>query len=1019
MRKPLNWMLSDTIAKRATSRVMRSRLAATTILAVVPFLGYGRQAYAFCDNTNFPTIVCNGTETGIFLNTTNAAVETAPPSLTVTTDGVFVAGEGLIQFIDENASSITNLDGHGLEVTAQDVFPEPPPFGAINIETNGTITGNDGSGIFSTNFGDRGTNIEVTGNAVIIGRFDNIDEPEDSVVVADGINAYNFGTDLTITTGANTIVRGAHNGIDAVNRGFAYDPAEDGSDLTITADGEVSGYGFDGIYARNYGGGDDLTITTGAQSAVRGGGHGINAYSYGGGDLEIEANGLVAGYATAYGEDNYGNPLEGGDGIRAYNGFNSGRLTITTGPGSTVRGDGDDGIDAVQRGNGDLTITVNGSATGRGEQLEDYDAFGIDAVHDGEDGVVDITVGGNGLVQGDQGGISVSTYGHDISIYNSGMVRNLSGASDDLAIITEAEGPYWIGSGDTYVDNRGNLIGTVRFEAEFGNDTVDNHGFWNMAGGDSDFDGQEDFTLLNNYVPNQGGGYDVVNNTGTLVAADDSSNPETSRIFNLEKFNNNGGLISLLDGDHDDTLVLTSQTQYNFENGIGTGALAYTGTNGRLAVDASLGQGNNPATDHLSDELFIIGSAAGTTTVHVNVVGANGANLVGIPVVRIEGTPSAPGQFNLDGPINGGFFVWDMRFDPTNNWHELYTVTTNPDDPNNPGDPVVGIGAFEFPAGFGATQDIWFQTIGTLLQRQADLRPLLQGLGVTPVADYSEPVEPTPVAGAIMAPGFWFKGFGTYIDLDDEENGYDLDRKQTIYGGMAGFDFGTKEAFGDAWLFGVFGGYVGSDLDFKSTNTEWDYQGPTVGAYVTYLDQAFYADATVKVDFLDIDIDPQDLGGDKSDTDAVNIGGRLDTGYKFGHTAYIEPQASLAVVHTEIDDVDVFGGTVEFDDDTSVRGRLGMRFGVDHTHADATVYSADVTASVWETLTGGDSDVTIVDTGVPDFGASDDQSSTFGDISLGLGVANPDGWSSFVRGNYLFAEDYEAFTGNAGVRFVW
>ncbi|WP_119271510.1 autotransporter domain-containing protein [Taklimakanibacter deserti] len=1016
MGKPLNWMLSDTPARKATSRLLRSRLAATTILAVVPFLGYGRQAYAYCTSGS-ATIVCSGTETFIDHNDTDAAVETAPPSLTVTEGGVRVTGEGLIQFLDDNASSITNLDGHGLEVIADDGL-EPPPVGRINVFANGTaITAIEGSGIYTRNFGSGETTIMVTGDALITGTTSDTEFP---YPVADGINAYNRGTDLTITTDANTIVRGAHNGIDAVNLGFAYDPAEDGSDLTINANGIVYGYGYDAIYARNgYNGGivaGDLTITTGALSVVKGAGHGIQALNYGDGELRIEANGIVGGYAQGAYQ---------GDGIHASNSWNGKALTITTGPGSTVRGEGDDGIDARQNANWDLTIDVNGSVTGVGNTYEDYPAFGIAATHGGdvfEDGVVDITVGGGGLVQGETGGIGVWSTARDISIYNAGMVRNLSGESHDLAIITNAEAYfcdyycYYVGSGNTHVDNRANLIGTVRFEAAEGNDTLDNHGFWNMAGGDSDFGGQEDYDLLNYDIQYQGGGYDVVNNTGTLVAADDSSNPETSRIFNLEKFNNDGGLISLLDGDHDDTLVLTSQTQFDFENGIGTPALAYTGTNGRLAVDANLGQGNDPETDHLSDELFVIGSTAGTTTVHVNVVGANGANLVGIPVVRIVGTQSAEDQFNLAGPINGGFFVWDMRFDPLNNWHELYTVTENPD---GSGDPVVGPGAFEFPAGFGATQDIWFQTIGTVLQRQADLRPLLQGLGVTPVADYSEPVEPTPIAGAIMAPGFWFKGFGTYIDLDDEENGYDLDRKQTIYGGMAGFDFGTKEAFGDAWLFGVFGGYVGSDLDFKATNTEWDFQGPMVGAYVTYLDQAFYADATVRVDFLDIDIDPQDLGGDDSDTDAVNVGGRLDTGYKFGHTAYIEPQASLAVVYTEIDDVDVFGGTVEFDDDTSVRGRLGLRFGVDHTHTDATVYSADVTASVWQTLTGGDSDVTIVDTGVPDFGASDDQSSTFGDISLGLGVANPDGWSSFVRGNYLFADDYEAFTGNAGVRFVW
>jgi autotransporter family porin len=38
---------------------------------------------------------------------------------------------------------------------------------------------------------------------------------------------------------------------------------------------------------------------------------------------------------------------------------------------------------------------------------------------------------------------------------------------------------------------------------------------------------------------------------------------------------------------------------------------------------------------------------------------------------------------------------------------------------------------------------------------------------------------------------------------------------------------------------------------------------------------------------------------------------------------------------------------------------------------------------------------------------------------VGLSAANPDGWSSFLRANYLFAEDYEAVTGSAGVRFAW
>jgi hypothetical protein len=39
---------------------------------------------------------------------------------------------------------------------------------------------------------------------------------------------------------------------------------------------------------------------------------------------------------------------------------------------------------------------------------------------------------------------------------------------------------------------------------------------------------------------------------------------------------------------------------------------------------------------------------------------------------------------------------------------------------------------------------------------------------------------------------------------------------------------------------------LSSGLDFDETNDEWTYEGPTVGAYATYLDDAFHADLTVK-----------------------------------------------------------------------------------------------------------------------------------------------------------------------------
>jgi hypothetical protein len=43
----------------------------------------------------------------------------------------------------------------------------------------------------------------------------------------------------------------------------------------------------------------------------------------------------------------------------------------------------------------------------------------------------------------------------------------------------------------------------------------------------------------------------------------------------------------------------------------------------------------------------------------------------------------------------------------------------------------------------------------------------------------------------------------------------------------------------------------------------WQPQLLIIGAYATYLDRAFYVDALVKADFLDIDIDAEDRRRDE------------------------------------------------------------------------------------------------------------------------------------------------------------
>ncbi|WP_119388155.1 autotransporter outer membrane beta-barrel domain-containing protein [Taklimakanibacter lacteus] len=1101
MERQLNGRLSGrAAAKQGGGRALRRRLAATTILAAAPFLGYARQSYAACVASPAPpTFVCSGysaaTETVAIVNNADVTTEADFSVNAAAGQGLTITGAGAISFTDNYATTSIVAPTNALFVTATGDDGAIP--GSITILSSGTVTGGDNAIVaFNVGTGD----IDVTANGDVTGQgfngilaFDTanggsitITTGADSTVTGDdngihvrhfgsgdiditangevegetqdGITAYNAGAssgtpgngvNLKITTGAGSSVTGYDYGISAYNEGSGY--------LAITANGYIRGETASGIYARNSAAGTDLTITTGPGSEILGDDGGINASNYGSGDLEITANGAVTGYGSV--------------GIGVYNSAQGGKLTITTGAGSVIRG-AERGISAEQEGAGDVLITANGEVTGEafsgievanssggkltiitgaqsvvtggthgiftdnhgygdlvvtangivtgrdgdgifadssssGDNLKgvkvttgaasiitgsengihaynfgDLDLeitvngvvtgqgeYGIDSRNDGNGDTI-IKIGASGLVQGNVAGIFAysglfAPGGQAISITNDGLVRNVSGESDDRAITARG--------GPTTIDNNGDLVGAV-WTSTYG-DVLNNAGRWFITGSINDFGGSYDG--------------DVINNSGTIIAGDNAAVGVLTIIDNVEQFNNSG-LVSLVDGGAIDTLNISALP----------GDVLYVGNNGRLAVDAELGPTGE------ADQLVIYGDSSGKTLVAVNVVDVTGINTDGIAVVQVYGA-TAEEHFDLEGGVlNAGFFAWNLRLD--GDTHELFTAG-------------LGAGSYEFAAGITGAQDIWHQTTGTLLQRQAELRALLAGTQVTPVADFSEPVEPTPVGR--VTPGLWFKGVGAYLERDqDEANNVSTDRSQEIYGFMAGFDFGSESA-GEAWMFGLFGGYVTSDLDFDQSGSEWHYEGPSVGVYATYLNDAFYADVTVKADFLDVDIDASDIapGEDDADTDVLNIGGLIDAGYKMplNHGLFAEPQASLAVVHTEIDDIDdVMGGAVDFEDETSVRGRLGLRLGHELTASNQLIYSSDVTASVWQEF-AGDNDVTIAAPGFPVSDVSDSPSETYGDVALGFSVQSPEGWSSFLRANYQFAEDYDAFAGNAGVRFAW
>ena len=230
--------------------------------------------------------------------------------------------------------------------------------------------------------------LSVTANGNVIGGYD-------------GIFARNiYGTSLTVTTGPGTTVTGGFQGISARNYGGA---------LTVTANGDVTGTTNYGIYARNIYG-TSLTVTTGVGTTVTGGIIGVYARNDGSGALSVNANGDVGDATTTQ------------EGIHARNIYGT-SLTVTTGPGSTVKG-GYYGISAVNFGTGALAVTVNGDVAGT-------NADGIFA-YNFYSGPIAITVGAKGRVTSNgvtPGDFAIDIYGGPATVTVAGVVNGGAGGA--------------------------------------------------------------------------------------------------------------------------------------------------------------------------------------------------------------------------------------------------------------------------------------------------------------------------------------------------------------------------------------------------------------------------------------------------------------------------------------------------------------------------------------------------------------------------------------------------------------
>jgi hypothetical protein len=417
------------------------------------------------------------TGNGIFALTTggtvtvNAGDVTSTGNTAIIAQQTKVAGAGNVDVTAGNVSGTTGIDAHNFGT------------GTVSVTANGTVTGTAAEGI------------KATGNGAV------------TINVADTVTGATRGLSLVGGTGGAGNISVTGTGGFVGGTGDAANILNNGSGtVTVDISGASSSAGGEGIFVRDTAAGGNISVTTGAVTALTAGKDGIdvqaqtltgNVTEVANGDINAGNAGMVAALLNAGATGNIdvtaNGSIDARFGVDAEN-FGSGSTSVTTvGPVNVTTGNG---IFALATGGnvvvnaGDVTSTGNTAII-----AQQTKAAGTGAVIVGTTGNVSGTTGidahnfGTGLVGVVTGGTVTGTsaegikaVGNDIVIVTAfdtvtGATRGLSligGTGGAGNILVNGPGGFFGGTDDA-VNIKNNGSGTV---------TVDISGASGSTGGE-------------------------------------------------------------------------------------------------------------------------------------------------------------------------------------------------------------------------------------------------------------------------------------------------------------------------------------------------------------------------------------------------------------------------------------------------------------------------------------------------------------------------------------------------------
>jgi hypothetical protein len=194
-----------------------------------------------------------------------------------------------------------------------------------------------------------------------------------------------------------------------------------------------------------------------------------------------------------------------------------------------------------------------------------------------------------------------------------------------------------------------------------------------------------------------------------------------------------------------------------------------------------------------------------------------------------------------------------------------------------------------------------------------------QGKRANPLATKAPPAAMN--SGPTFA--FWTQGLLDY-EHDNAASASDLSHIARIFSGQAGVDGTWQSVAGGALVMGLVGSWTSAHVSYDGVPTTTKLEGPGAGFYGTYVNGGFSADATVKLDSLNLTEDFAGLAPANSTT-LTNAGITGNVQNKFDlKSGFLEPTAGFVFTRS------MFGAgaaAIGLTDASTLRLQAGARFG--------------------------------------------------------------------------------------------